>query len=262
MKTRAQGHTEDCILLSSTGRAKAARPQSQRRSYLWTIAGGVLGSTILFWVMVQLGQASSEPKSKATRSSASSTEQTARQPAIPPEVPVAEPADAEQALAPPASATQGPGLDTPREIIDMLDLRKHDLDRREEAIRQNEERLLMVKAEIEQLLSKNESIEKRLQADRAKQAQPANNEKTQQTKSLMDRERQAQEQKHQHQAQLAKMYESMPAEEAAARLERMPDRKAIEILRLVKGKTAGAILAQVKVDRAAKLTEQLLAQAP
>jgi len=62
----------------------------------------------------------------------------------------------------------------------------------------------------------------------------------------------------QHQAQLAKMYESMPAEEAAARIERMADRKALEILRLIKSKTAGAILSQVKVDRAAKLTEELL----
>ena len=41
----------------------------------------------------------------------------------------------------------------------------------------------------------------------------------------------------------------------------MPDPKAIEILRLIKTKTAGAILAQVKPERAAKLTEQLLAQA-
>jgi flagellar motility protein MotE (MotC chaperone) len=42
----------------------------------------------------------------------------------------------------------------------------------------------------------------------------------------------------------------------------MPDRKAVEILRMVKGKTAGSILAQVKAERAAKLTEQLLAQNP
>jgi flagellar motility protein MotE (MotC chaperone) len=60
-------------------------------------------------------------------------------------------------------------------------------------------------------------------------------------------------------AQLAKMYESMPAEEAAARIERLADRKALEILRIIKTKSAGAILAQVKVDRAAKLTEELLA---
>ena len=61
-----------------------------------------------------------------------------------------------------------------------------------------------------------------------------------------------------NQTQLAKIYEAMPAEEAAARLERMPDRKALEVLRLIKGKSAGAILAEVKPERAARLTEQLL----
>ena len=260
MKT--EDHSKDRILLNRTGRAQARRPQSRRRSHLWTLIGGVLGSTILFWLMVQLSQASSEPKGSAAKTSASSLGHTAGNSSTPADVPEAAPTESEQTLAPPASATQGPGLDTPREVIEMLDLRKHDLDRREEAVRQNEERLLMVKVEIEQLLSKNELIEKRLQADRAKQAQQSTNEKTQQAKALMDRERQAQEQKNQHQTQLAKMYESMPAEEAAERLERMPDRKAIDVLRMVKGKTAGAILAQMKVDRAAKLTEQLLVQAP
>mgnify|MGYP003344054465 FL=1 len=58
------------------------------------------------------------------------------------------------------------------------------------------------------------------------------------------------------------MYESMPSEEAAARLEKMPERKAIEVLRILKPKTAGAILSQVRAERAAKLTEQLLVQNP
>jgi flagellar motility protein MotE (MotC chaperone) len=38
----------------------------------------------------------------------------------------------------------------------------------------------------------------------------------------------------------------------------MPERKALEVLRLLKGKSAGSILAEVKPDRAARLTEQLL----
>lgn len=41
---------------------------------------------------------------------------------------------------------------------------------------------------------------------------------------------------------------------------RMSDQAALEILRLVKPKTAGAILGQVKPERAAKLTRQLLVQ--
>ena len=41
-----------------------------RRSPLWTMAGGIVVSTILFWVMVQLGQASPEPKNSAPSAAA------------------------------------------------------------------------------------------------------------------------------------------------------------------------------------------------
>ena len=253
MSARSYHQMEDRILLNPARRPKTPLPQSPRRSYLWTLAGGILGSMILFWVMVQLGQASPDPKAKSAPSAGTSNTSAAAPPATDPGIAVAEAEENEKSLTPPTPATQGPAIDTPREVIDMLDLRKRDLDRREAAVRQNEERLMIVRAEIEQLLAKNEALAKQIQNAGAKQDQQA--------KVRLDKERQAQEQKNQ-QAQLAKMYESMPPEEAAERLERMPDRKAIEILRLVKGKTAGSILAQVKADRAAKLTEQLLAQAP
>ena len=50
----------------------------------------------------------------------------------------------------------------------------------------------------------------------------------------------------------------VPAEEAAARIEKMPAPMAVQVLRTVKSKTAGAILAQVRPDKAAKLTEQIV----
>lgn len=250
--------TGDRIVLSGSRQTPRRAQRDQRGSYLLTLAGGVAGSIVLLWVMVQLGQASADSKPKAIAPATAPTARASAQPAAGPQVPVADPQEDEQSLTPPTKATQGPAIDTPREVIDMLDLRRRDLDRREEAVRQQEERLMMVRTEIEQLLAKNEAVEKRIQNARAKQDQQATDVKTQQAKVIQDRERQAQDQK----SQLAKMYESMPPEEAAARLERMPDRKALEILRLVKGKTAGSILAQVKVDRAAKLTEQLLAQNP
>lgn len=254
MSARSSHQLEDWIILNRARRPKTPLPQSQRRSYLWTLTGGILGSMILFWVMVQLGQASSDPKVKSTPNAGTPNKSAAAPLTTDPGIPVADAEGNEKSLTPPTPATQGPAIDTPREVIDMLDLRKRDLDRREAAIRQNEERLIIVRTEIEQLLAKNEALAKLMQSAGAKQDQQA--------KTALDKERQVQEQKNQRQAQLAKIYESMPPEEAAERLERMPDRKAIEILRLVKGKTAGAILAQVKVDRAAKLTEQLLAQSP
>jgi flagellar motility protein MotE (MotC chaperone) len=245
MNAQSAQPTGDRIFLSRAGRSKAALSPSQRRSSLWTIAGGVVGSTILLWIMVQLGQASNNPREKL------------RPPAVPAQsavsqaVPSVLPADAQEAefdessrlLAPP---TQGPALDVPREVIGMLDLRKRDLDRREESVRQTEERLMMVRAEVEKILARNEALEKRIESVRAKAEQQSPKESLAQTQKN----------------QLAKMYEAMPSEDAAVRLERMPDQKAIEILRLVKTKSAAAILAQVKPEHAAKLSVQLLAHKP
>lgn len=237
--------------------AGLGRPHVQlplkRQASRWTLVGGVIGSTILLWVMVQLGQASSEPKPPASPKTSTS-------------VPVTVPApmsaggsngsiDQEDAksLAPPTS--QGPAIEIPREVLDMLDQRKRDLDRREELIRQNEERLMIARSQIEELLEQNEALEKKIQSA---QQQKEDRASVQQTKAHAEKDRVAQDER----TRLAKMYEAMPSEDAAARLERMPDRRALEILRLVKSKTAGAILSQVKADRAAKLTEQLLAQMP
>lgn len=222
-----------------------------RRAPLWTMVGGLVVSTILFWVMVQLGQASSEPKSKASPPQ-NSVKQEGQASAM--EGPPHEPDAKEGATTAVRSAAQGPAIEMPREVLEMLDQRKRDLDRREEVLRQNEQRLMIVRSQVEELLEQNEALEKRMQNARAKEERPA----AQSTKNQPDKDRGAQEQR----TQLAKIFESMPSEDAAARLERMPDRKAIEILRMVKSKTAGAILSQVKADRAAKLTEQLLAQTP
>ena len=220
-----------------------------RHSQLLTMVGGIVGSTVLFWVMVQLGQASSEPKSKTQAATTSGLTQSMPLEAKEAASTGAESEDGAKLLTPPA--VQGPAIDAPREVLDMLDQRKRDLDRREQSLRQNEERLMVVRGQIEELLDQNEALEKKIQNAQAKDVPP-------QAKAHAEKERSAQEQR----TQLAKIYESMPSEDAASRLEHMPDRKAIEILKMVKAKTAGAILAQVKADRAAKLTEQLLTQTP
>jgi flagellar motility protein MotE (MotC chaperone) len=149
------------------------------------------------------------------------------------------------------SAVEGPALGVPREVLGMLELRKRDLDRREESVQQAEGRLAMLKAELEQVLTKIEALEKRRKDAKDKIDKAAVEKKAKQEQNAIDL-------RHQHQAQLAKIFETMPSEEAAVRLEKMPDRKAIEVLRLLKGKTAGSILAAIKPERAARLTEQLL----
>ena len=257
MTHRHASHASDRITLRHAVRPQPSLTQSARRSHLWTLAGGVTGSVFLLWVMVQLGQASSEPQPKLAKPAVAAVTSPSPGPAGGAE------AAPDTTTAP---ATQGPAIETPREIIEMLDQRKKDLDRREVAIRQEEERLLTLKTELEGLLTRNETMQKKLEESRRLHQKQTTEQKVQQDQFIADRKalfsKQAQDQKSQSQAQLAKMYESMPSEEAAARLEKMPEHKAIEILRIVKPKTAGAILAQVRVERAAKLTEQLLVQAP
>jgi flagellar motility protein MotE (MotC chaperone) len=142
-----------------------------------------------------------------------------------------------------AEPVQGPALTVPEEMVAMFQQRKQDLERRENSVREAEEKLAILKTEVAQILSQVEAAEqRRLAKEKAAVAQ--------QNPTVVTRTQQL--------GQLVKMYESMPAEEAAERIERMSNRKALEILRLLKSKSAGAILAQVKVDRAAKLSEEFL----
>lgn len=206
----------------------------------------------LSWTMVQLNHDS------AAQTTAIPGSRTARPAAVTPEpVPARALSPEEPRMAEPESSTtqpvqaQGPALTVPEEVVAMLQQRQNDLDDREKAVRTSEERLSNLRAELEQLLTKIEAADpERLRLKEQQQKGSAGQSAAEKKRAL--------ELHNQKYGQLTKMYESMPAEEAAARIERMPDRKALEILRLVKGKTAGLILAQVKVDRAAKLTEQLL----
>jgi flagellar motility protein MotE (MotC chaperone) len=150
-----------------------------------------------------------------------------------------------------ATAIQGPATTAPREILDMLQRRKQMLDRREAALRGSETHLLELKAELERIVSR---YEKTAEAQKRRNEAAAKAEADRKAKE----ERDATDHRNVHQNQLAKIYETMPPEEAATRLERMPERKAIEVLRLLKGKSAGAILAAIRPERAAHLTEQLL----
>lgn len=259
MMIRGKPDDRDRILLSRGGPRRALSP-AQRRASLWTLTAGLIGSTVLLWVMVQLGQAS-DPAGRGARPAPTASPATVSSAATPPATSFDSAPPDEASLAPPASALQGPAVDTPREVLDMLDQRARHLDQREGALREGEAHLAMLRTEIEKLLAANEALEKRINKAQEKQEQQSMEGRASQAKAQADRERQAQAQKTENQARLAKIYESMAPEEAAARLERMPDRKAVEVLRLVKSKTAGSILSQVKADRAAKLTEELLSQA-
>ncbi|MFZ6008041.1 MAG: magnesium transporter MgtE N-terminal domain-containing protein, partial [Nitrospirota bacterium] len=57
---------------------------------------------------------------------------------------------------------------------------------------------------------------------------------------------------------VAKMYEAMPPEEAARKLEKLDEDVAVIILNSLKPKTAGKILAQMENDKAASLSKKIL----
>ncbi len=209
MKGRSIRGWGDCFGLGDLGCVARTAPKMSRHSQFWTMVGGIVGSTILFWIMVQLGQASSEPKYKTQPVATSGLKEGVPQRVQDAENSSAESDDDAKLFAPPA--IQGPAIDFPREVLDMLEQRRRDLDRREQSIRQNEERLMIVRGQIEELLDQNEALEKKIQSAQAK-------EDRSQAKAHAEKERSAQDQR----TQLAKIYESMPSEDAALRLERMP----------------------------------------
>ena len=219
--------------------ARIGRLPARWSDRLWAVVVGIGVIVALSWATAQLVHASAEqglgPRAVQDKDGSSVSAEATKK------------SGSEAAVSTTESA-QGPALFVPEELIAMFQQRKQDLERREQAVRTAEAQVAILKAEIEQILSKVEAIEQR----RLDQEKAASSQRPAQSKQAVDL-------RAQQLGQLAKIYESMPAEEAAARIEKMANRKALEILRLIKTKSAGAILAQVKVDRAAKLTEELLA---
>lgn len=232
-------------------RAKGhSRSPIGRGTWIWFVGVLLAVFMALGWTMVQFNHAFSA-QTAAPAGSRTALPAAGDSESLPPEL---RPPDETKTLGAESPSTEsapveGPALHVPEEVVALLQQRQEDIDLREKAVRTAEERLTILRDEFEGILSKVEAAEqRRLRL------------KEQQEKAGEGRTKQAAESRTQNYAHLTKMYESMPSEEAAARIERMPDRKALEILRLVKGKTAGLILAQIKVDKAARLTEQLLSK--
>lgn len=236
---------QDRITLARPRAAGPRRPLVERGAEIRSAGVWLAVILALGWTMVQLN-----PDSSAETPTFPLFQRAAPVAVDPAPSEQSKEAESESSLMMPLQA-QGPALIVPAEVVAMLQQRQEDLARREKAVRTAEERFAILKADMELILSKVEAAEKRRVLLKAQEEKAAAERSVVQNKHAVER-------RTQQYAQLTKMYESMPTEEAAARIEQMPDRKALEILRLLKGKTAGSILAQVKIDRAAKLTEQLL----
>jgi flagellar motility protein MotE (MotC chaperone) len=99
-----------------------------------------------------------------------------------------------------------------------------------------EERLNILRADIKKEIERLEKLKKEIE-----EAQKALDSKVQE--SLL---------------KVAKMYEAMPAEEAARKLEKLDEDTALIILTSLKPKTAGKILAQMENERAASLSKKII----
>ena len=99
-----------------------------------------------------------------------------------------------------------------------------------------EERLSILKSDIQKELEEFRKLKQELD----------------ETKKALQKERQEQLVK------VSKMYEAMPPEDAARRIEKLDDDSALKLLLTLKPKTAGKILAQVETEKAAVLSKKLI----
>ncbi|MFI5304729.1 MAG: MotE family protein [Nitrospiria bacterium] len=122
------------------------------------------------------------------------------------------------------------------QLIIALEKRKAELDKRAEEIEQENQRLQLLKSELNTLLG------------RYNQAK----ETSKKAESIDERQLE----------HLSKMYEAMPPKDAALRIERLKEPLALKLLSSIKPKVAAKILNEIKPLRAAQLTEKLAKIAP
>jgi flagellar motility protein MotE (MotC chaperone) len=135
-------------------------------------------------------------------------------------------------------------VNTPSEaLMKLLEERQQDLDRRETAVRRDEERLKLLRTDLEGMFGKPEKAGKAagITAPGAKSTGGG----AAVSPNLVH---------------LSQAFETMPVEEAAQRIDKMNEAVALDLLGRLKGKTAGQILAALAPAKAARLVEKLAAQ--
>ena len=125
-------------------------------------------------------------------------------------------------------------------LMKLMEERQQDLDRREAAVRREEERLKLLRSDIEGLLKKQAAPAK------AAAVPPSGGKPTTPTPTP-------------NLVHLSQAFETMPVEEAAQRIEKMREAVALDLLARLKSKTAGQILAALDPTKAARLVEKLAA---
>ncbi|TAN44325.1 MAG: hypothetical protein EPN22_07520 [Nitrospirae bacterium] len=79
-------------------------------------------------------------------------------------------------------------------------------------------------------------------------------------KEVEDAKRELDQKRQESLDKIVKIFESMPAEDAARRIEKLDENNSVLILSSLKPKIAGKILAQIEVDMAASLSKKMIAK--
>ncbi|OGP73825.1 MAG: hypothetical protein A2Y80_01610 [Deltaproteobacteria bacterium RBG_13_58_19] len=132
------------------------------------------------------------------------------------------------------AATQEPGA-APR-LVALLEKERHAVQTREAALSAKDEQLRLLKREVEERLHELKAMQSQV------------------LEFLEDEKRMQGE----HNRHLVTTLEAMPPERAGKLLEKMDEEVAVQLLRRIKGKEAGAILGLLPPDKAAKLSNKLI----
>lgn len=149
-------------------------------------------------------------------------------------------------LIPPPLLTQAQNLskdrpdETPATMIEAIQQRNTDIDKRAKSLDLKEQKLRIMEQEISKMIKEHTQI---LEAIHQKETQ----KKTQRDHDEEERYR-----------RLSKIYEKMPPEDAATRIDQMKESLALNLLRVIKPKTVALILSGLSPDKAAKLSEKLI----
>lgn len=129
---------------------------------------------------------------------------------------------------------QGSRIDL--EVIQANEVRKKELDQKEEELKRKEDRLKTMERDLEEKIEELKRVQLRID---------------QQVTLRKDLEQQGI-------LKLAKVYEGMPAEEAAKLIETMDRDVAVQVLSNMRGRQAGKILASVNPEIASRISEQIV----
>jgi flagellar motility protein MotE (MotC chaperone) len=122
------------------------------------------------------------------------------------------------------------------DIVQIIEKKQKELEKRENLIKKEEERIKILKKELDEKIERYIKILNQLE-DTLKELKRTEEERLE---------------------HVVKVYEAMPPEEAALKLSALDEKTAVAIILKMKSKKAGSILALIESQKAATITKQLL----